>query len=135
MSEAKAELTAFIQLFVQKERQARYLELAEKPKRRSDFVWQLAHDGRHLERQKMRRLASAQCSLAAVNAALAAAGAGKSCLVAAATQGEMDGQHLPTASALAAVVGKGQDVLLFFAEAQLPYYENHEGEQFILQQP
>lgn len=125
--------TAFIRSFVEKNRQERYLTLASKPKRRRDFVWDLAHDGRHLDRSFMKRLVEEEKSLTAVAARLKSLGATDTCHVVAATNLETDGQEMNTADALAAVVGKFQDCLLFFPSAALAYYENHEGEQFVLQ--
>jgi hypothetical protein len=123
---------AFIRCFVEKDRQGRYIELASKPKRRRDFVWILAHDGRHLERKFMKRLSKEEQSLAAVASLLKFLGAANTCHVVAAAHLENDGQEMNTADALAAVVGKSEDCLLFFSSANIAYYENHEGEQFVL---
>lgn len=120
----------FIRHFVQKERQKRYLALAESPKRYGDFVNDLLHDGRHLEHRKMRRLHKA--SLSIISQDLHALGAGKTCYVLAAGPFDATQQEMNTAAALLAVVGSARDCLLFFPEALLAYYENHEGEQYIL---
>jgi hypothetical protein len=123
---------AFIRCFVEKDRQERYLALASKPKRRHDFIWDLAHDGRHLERGYMHRLRKEEATLVSVAALLRSLGAGDTCHVIAAAHLETDDREMSTAAALAAVVGKSGDSLLFFPSASLGYYENHEGEQFIL---
>ncbi len=122
----------FIRCFVEKSRQSRYLALSANPKRRSEFIWALAHDGRHLEYTRMERLSGESASLTAVAERLKSLGASETCFVIAAAHLEPNNGEMSTFEALAAVVGKSEDTLLFFTQSSLAYYENHEGEQFIL---
>lgn len=80
----------------------------------------------------MQRLQPEEGTPAAVTAFLRKLGAGPTCHVVAASHLETDGQAIASDAALAAVVGKSHDALLYFQAASLAYYENHESEQFLL---
>lgn len=126
---------AFVRDFVARERQDRYLALARKPGRREDFVWALAHDGRHLERRLMRRLSDAEATPSIVGALLKSLGAGRRCFVVAARYEEFDNCEAETTAVLDCVVGKSRDSIVYFPGAGLAYYENHEGERHLLHRP
>jgi hypothetical protein len=122
----------FVRCFVVAERQDRYIALASKPSRRSDFLWALAHDGRHLEPAYMLRLQPHQVASADVGSLLKSFGASTKCFAVAAEFHEFDGQETSTAVALEAIAGKQEDCILFFPESKLAYYMNHEGEHYVL---
>ena len=124
----------FIEMFVLKERQDRYLALASKPSRREDFVWSLAHDGRHLDRRFMRQLPTTQSASDAI-ALLQSHKVGTRCFVVAALYEEFDNSEFDTNKVLSSVIGTSNDCIVFFPTACMAYYENHEGERYILQRP
>jgi hypothetical protein len=47
------ELNKFISTFVQREKQDRYRSLLGNAKRRNDGLWDLLHDGRHLNKENL----------------------------------------------------------------------------------
>lgn len=122
----------FIRTFVAAERQDRYLTLASKPSRRSDFIFALAHDGRHLERKYMQQIPAVDAVAAKVAALLKPLGAGPRCFVVAASHGDFDNCAADIAPVLEALVGRSTDCIVFFPGAGLAYYENHEGECYVL---
>ena len=120
-------LQAFVQQYVQPERQERYLALLSSAKRREDGLWDLLHDGRHLLRSRFHSLAD--LSYSEVLALLSRqTGAEQGWLFAAGD--ERDGQLVSLPWALQQYLGHSRDVLLFFAKANVGYYENHEGERY-----
>lgn len=125
------ELELFIRGFVQRDKQERYRTLLcnpKQPERRRDGLWDLLHDGRHLERKNWMRIPHYQVASVATHlAALGAQGLGYVMAV----QGELDDQRVALPVVLAQYLGRSQDVLAFFAQAKAGYYENHEGEVYV----
>lgn len=121
-------LQTFVQQYVQPERQERYLALLSSAKRREDGLWDLLHDGRHLQRWQFRAVDGLgqnevadllQSKASEEDGWLFAAG------------DERDGRQVPLQWALMQYFGRSRDVLLFFANASMGYYENHEGERYV----
>ena len=83
----------------------------------------------------MRRLPEADAASSKVAALLKSLGAGPRCFVVAAEHEEFDNCEASTASVLDAVVGKFGDNIVFFPSVGLAYYENHEGERYVLRRP
>jgi hypothetical protein len=119
-----------VQLFVKKEKRERLLTLAAKASRRDDFRHDLLHDTRSLDPGVLVRLPDG-ASVDAARKALRAAGAGEKAYSISEVL-DADDRDWPVADALRAVVGKAQDSLVFVLGTRAAYYENHEGEQFIL---
>jgi hypothetical protein len=131
-------LETIVRLFVRKEKRERILSLAGSAKRRADFRDALLHDARSLERDAMRPLTS-DLDATGVAKALAAIVKGTRAYVISDvldTKGELDDREEDLSTALALVVGKERDALVFVlapnARTQAAYYENHEGERFLL---
>lgn len=120
-----------VQLFVKKEKRDRLLTLAAKSSRRDDFRHDLLHDTRSLDPGVLLRLPEG-ASVDAVVQALRAAGAGDRAYSISEVL-DADDREWRLVDALRAVVGKAQDSLIFVLGTRAAYYENHEGEQFILQ--
>ena len=125
-------IATFIQTFVEADRQERYIELSRKLKRRRDFVWEIAHLGRHLRYDLMQTLRAHEATLSSVSSLLKSMKAGDTCFVVASTNSEIDNREMRTDEALAAVVGTWEDSLIFFPEASVAYYVNHDGIQRVL---
>jgi hypothetical protein len=132
-------LETVVRLFVRKEKRERILSLASNTKRRADLRDALLHDTRSLARETMQPLAR-DLDANGVAKALAAITNGKRayCISDAIdAKGELlDAREEDLATALALVVGRERDALVFVlapnARKRAAYYENHEGERYLL---
>jgi hypothetical protein len=132
-------LDLVVRLFVRKDKRDRIVSLASNPKRRADLRDALLHDTRSLARETMQPL-SRDLDASGVARALAAVANGKHayCISDAIDpKGDLlDDREEDLATALLLVVGKERDALLFVlapnARKHAAYYENHEGERFLL---
>jgi hypothetical protein len=125
-------IEAIVQLFVKKEKRDRMITLAGKPSRRRDLRHDLLHDTRSLDPAVMTRLADG-LSVDAVAKALRAASSSGQRAYSISEVLDADDQESSVIDALRAVVGRAQDSLVFVIGTRAAYYENHEGEQYILQ--
>jgi len=124
-----ANIEVLVQLFVRKEKRARMLTLAVK--RRGDFRHDLLHDLRSLDPATVSPLPASAASVDAIAKALRMAGAGERAYCISDFIDE-DDRELGLIDALVLVVGKERDSLVFPIGSRVAYYENHEGEQYIL---
>jgi hypothetical protein len=125
-------IEAIVQLFVRKEKRDRMITLAGKPSRRPDLRHDLLHDTRSLDPAVMTRLADG-LSVDAVAKALRAASSSGQRAYSISEVLDADDKESSVVDALRAVVGRSQDSLVFVIGTRAAYYENHEGEQYILQ--
>lgn len=121
-----------VPLFVKKEKRDRMLILAAKQQRRFDFRHDLLHDVRSLDPKTLTQLPVSGSSVSAIAKALRAAGAGERAYCISAIFA-VDDRELGLVEALTAVVGRSADSIVFAINSRTAYYENHEGEQYILQ--
>jgi hypothetical protein len=121
---------AIVQLFVKKDKRERILSLAGKPKRRDDFRDDLLHDTRSLDPAVLAPLA-AGASAESVVKALRAKGAGDRayCI---STLSEVDDLELSLAEAMKIVFDRDRDTLVFPIGSSVAYYENHDGDKYVL---
>jgi hypothetical protein len=128
-----AHVETLVQLFVKKEKRERMLALASKAQRRSDFRHDLLHDTRSLDPKALTQLPASGASVDTIMKALRAAGAGDRAYCISEVI-DIDDHEMRIVDALRAVVGKSEDSIVFAIGSRAAYYENHEGEQYILQQ-
>lgn len=122
-----------MRLFVKKEKRERILALASKASRRGDFRSDLLHDARSLDPGVLRRLA-ATSTVESIARDLRAAGA-RGLAFCISERDDVDGLELPLDDALGRVVGRESDSLVFALGSRAAYYENHEGERWLLVGP
>jgi hypothetical protein len=125
-----ARIETIVQLFVKKDKRERILSLAAKAKRRGDLRNDLLHDRRSLDPEVLAPLAQG-ADREAVAKALRAAGA-KELAYCISEVIAADDRELALLDALSLVVGKAEDSLVFPLGSRVAYYENHEGEQYLL---
>ena len=119
-----------IALFVRKEKRERMLFLGARPARRSELVDALLHDTRSLDRLRLVALGATETEIAGIASRLRVAlDAPAHCI---SHIDEIDGRELPLGDALRACVGRQRDTIVFCIAAERAYYENHEGERFVL---
>jgi hypothetical protein len=121
-----------IGLLATKDKRERLLFLASKPARRDDLVDALLHDTRSLDRSLMVALGTggSAADVAAVAARLGAREDARAhCISAIAS---LDGAELALGDALRACVSRARDTIVFCVATERAYYENHEGERFVL---
>ena len=121
-------IATIVRLFVIKARRERLTELAAKAKRWNDFRHDLLHDTRSLEDAVLVPLRNA--TLADVTRRLGARTGERAYCIS--TRSEIDDRELDLGEALAATIGRMEDAIVFCPRSARAYYENHEGEQFIL---
>jgi hypothetical protein len=126
-----AHVESLVQLFVKKDKRERLLTLASKSSRHDDFRDALLHDTRSLDPRVLTRLPDHGVTAESVGQALAAGGARKLAYCVSAVL-DADDRELLIAQALLLVVGRAEDSLVWAIEARIAYYENHEGEQYVL---
>jgi hypothetical protein len=120
-------LDALISLFVKKAKRERMRTLAARPGRRADLRHDLLHDTRSLDPAVLVRLGGRSTADAV---ARQLPGAQRAYCVSEVLG--VDDQELPLAAALAAVVGRAEDSLVFALGTASAYLETHEGEQWLL---
>jgi len=116
--------------FILPQRQSRYLELLEKPKRRKEITDALAHF-KHLDARYAFTIPSQHGSTLGILELLRSKGAPDSCY-AFSEDDSLDGKELPLAEALASVVGYGMGTFLSCVPGRLAYFEDEDG-RFILE--
>jgi hypothetical protein len=119
-----------VALFGKKDKRERLLFLASSAARRSDFIDALLHDTRSLDRSQLTALEARDAEIAGVLLLLRGAATGPAYCISA--MREIDGREVALAEALRTCVGRAQDTLVFCLANESAYYENHEGEQFVL---
>jgi hypothetical protein len=124
-----AQLEVLVRLFVKKEKRERMLVLAAK--RRDDFRHDLLHDRRSLDPAALSPLPASSAGVDAVVKALRAAGAADRAYCISEVI-DADDRELGLVEALGLVVGKWKDSLVFPIGSTVAYYENHEGERYLL---
>jgi hypothetical protein len=124
-------IETIVRLYVRKEKRERMLTLAANPKRRADFVDALLHDTRSLEPSALTPLPESGLTVEAIVQALRPAKASELayCIT---DVFDADDRETPLVDALKLVVGRARDSLVFVSTARVAYYENHEGEQYVL---
>lgn len=122
-------LMEVVDLFVQKDRRGRFVELLTKPKRYNDGLWDLLHDPRYFEPENIIKIPSMERTPELIYDRLKKLGFQNQCFVIS-TDWEIDGKVLPTMKALK--VSGDQDTLLFCTVSKIGYYEGHEGWCYIL---
>ena len=116
-----------IERFVAKDKRERIAFLAGKPARRDDLRDALLHDTRSLARATMTPIAA---DIPAILAALRAKPAAMAYAISDIL--ELDDRELPLGEALALAVGRSRDTMIACIATARAYYENHEGERYIL---
>jgi hypothetical protein len=119
-----------VRLFVAKDKRERLLFLAAKPARWGDFCDAFLHDTRSLDKAVMTRVSARNEDLTALLAQLRATVSARAYCIS--SIADIDDRELPLGEALRAAVGRERDTLVFCLDSQRAYYENHEGEQFVL---
>jgi hypothetical protein len=110
--------------FILPERQNRYLELLEKPKRRRDIASSLSHF-KHLDMRYVIKLAPSDQHTSNILRLLTMKGAPKMCS-ALSEDSDLDGKELPLADALSEVIGAGIGTFLSCIPGKLAYFEDEE---------
>jgi hypothetical protein len=124
-------LTEVVNLFVQKNRQGRFIELLSKPKRYEDALSDLLHSPRYLDERIIAEIPSNEHTPKLIYARLKKLGVQKQCIVISSDIYELNGKTLPTLEALEAVC-YNTDSMLFCPVSKIGYYEGHEGWRYIL---
>ena len=124
-------LIEVVNLFVQKERRERFIELLSKPKRYNDGLTDLLRDPRYFDKRIITEIPSNQAYLDLIYARLKKLGFQKQCFVISDDISELDGKTIPTTEALKAIC-YNTDSMLFCPVSKIGYYEGHEGWRYIL---
>ena len=118
--------------FIRPERQGRYLELLEKPKRRQDITRSLAHF-KHLDMRYAVRILPREQHVPDILRILKSKGAPDTCF-AVSEDDDLDGKELSLADALQTIVGREIGTFLSCIPGKLAYFEDEE-ERWILERP
>jgi hypothetical protein len=123
-------IETLIELFVKKAKRDRMRALAGKPSRRADLRHDLLHDRRSLDSALLVALGSGDTA-STIARALRDRGAGNVayCICDA---DDLDDRDVPLDDALARIVGRERDAIVHPIGARVAYYENHEGERYLL---
>jgi hypothetical protein len=116
--------------FILPQRQSRYLELLEKPKRRKQLTDSFAHF-KHLDMRYAVQIPSKQQHVAEILKLLKGMGAPDNCYVFS-QDDSLDGKEVALAEALNSVVGYGMGTFLSCVPGKLAYFED-EDDRFILE--
>ncbi len=123
-------LDRIVSLFVKKEKRERILALAANPKRRADLHDALLHDTRSLDRRTMLAIDEGVRDAKAVLPLLRAKPSARAYSIS--TIPELDDREVELGAALERAFGRERDTIVFCIETERAYYENHEGECFVL---
>ena len=115
---------ALVSSFIIPERQSRYLELLEKPKRRKDITRSLAHF-KHLDPRYIVPIAPREQHVPEILRLLKTKGAPENCY-ALSEDDELDGKEVSLADALKEIVGRGIGTFLSCVPGKLAYFEDEE---------
>lgn len=121
---------ALIRAFILPERQSRYLELLQNPKRRRASTKTLAHF-KHLDMRFVASIPSSHHLAPGIISLLRSKGAGETCYVIS-EDDELDGKHMALKDAFSAIFGRGVGTFLSCIKGELGYFED-EDENWILQ--
>lgn len=130
MAEPSPHVEALITLFAAKDKRERLLFLASKPPRWGDLRDALLHDTRNLDLATLTPVAKG-ADVAAVLRRLR--GTAKSVSYCISGIFELDAREVALGDALKAAMGRQRDTIVWCVESQVAFYENHEGEQFVLE--
>ncbi len=119
-----------VNLFVQKERRARFIELFSKPKRYSDALWDLLHDPRYFDKKVIIEVPNTANTVELIYERLKKLGFKNNCFVFS-CMSEFDGKFISTSKALEDICFN-TDSMLFCPISKTGYYEGHEGWRYIL---
>jgi len=122
------DLDSFIDKFVLKDKRERYRSLLFNKKRRQDGVWDLLHDGRHLDKSKFRSIHNS--SMSNMLRIFERMGIVEPVYVLCCDE-EYDGNSVPIHDILEMFLGSQSDVLAYDRVSEAGYYENHEGEIYV----
>jgi hypothetical protein len=115
---------ALVSSFIIPQRQSRYLELLEKPKRRKDITRSLAHF-KHLDPRYIVPIAPREQHVPEILRLLKAKGAPEKCY-ALSEDDELDRKEVVLADALKTIVGRGMGTFLSCIPGKLAYFEDEE---------
>lgn len=119
-----------MQAFARKDKRERLLFLAERPSRWSDFCDAFLHDARSLDPAVMHAIAARDAGVESVMHRLG--GTRRSMAFAISAIAEIDSLELLLGDALRAAIGRQRDTLILCIDTKRAFYENHEGEQWLL---
>lgn len=123
-------LREIIDLFVHPARKKRIIYLWEKPRRRAQLLDELLHCAGEFRDERSIKLDPPLEDPALVAQRMRKLGAGKSCF--AFGYLDFDGLEGDLDAALAEVVGKQHEVLLYCRKSQVAFVEEHDGRQLLL---
>ena len=115
---------AFVHAFIEKSKQARYLQKLASPKHRRDFLSRLHHNLDYDPRFAAQVPPSEQTA-DLIYARLRELGAPEHCHTIAAGS-DLDGRKLPLREALGNVIGMGDGIVLSCVPGKLAYYESED---------
>lgn len=123
-------LREIIDLFVYPSSKKRIVYLWEKPKRRAQLLDELLHCAAEFRDDRCIKLVPPLEDPALVAQRMRKLGAGKTCFVFG--WSEWDGQEADLDLALAEVVGRQCESMLYCRKSQVAFVEEHDGHQFLL---
>lgn len=115
----------FVQSFVARERRGRYLHILSRPKRRHEFIAELAHF-KNFDERWLREIPHPQENPKGIRDILRSAGAGETCGVTSSCS-EIDHQEQPLLESLRLLFCAGYLSILSCIPGRLAYVENGEG--------
>jgi hypothetical protein len=119
--------------FVLPQRQSRYLELLERPKRRKDITRSLGHF-KHLDPRYIVPIAPREQHVPEILQLLKTKGAPELCY-ALSEDGALDGKELLLAEALGQILGRGIGTFLSCIPGKLAYFEDEDGRRILERRP
>ena len=122
-----------VKSFIIRERQSRYLEFLNQPKRRASFTGELAHF-KHLDPAFAQPIPPADQNVAGILKRLKDRGAPENCW-AISESSELDGQMIPLVHALKEILGMEIGTFLSCIPGVLGYFEDEEGRFILYRQP
>jgi hypothetical protein len=125
-------IDALVRLFVLKEKQERLLSLGAKASRWPDFRHALLHDTRNLNPRTLTRIVFNDTDLDALIRRLMVSSPTTEIAYCVSDNYAIDDKEIKVTDALRASVGREQDTMVFCMTRRLAFYENHEGEQYLL---
>lgn len=122
-----------ISSFILPQRQSRYLELLEKPKRRKDITRSLGHF-KHLDPRYIVPITPREQHVPEILRLLKTKGAPEMCY-ALSEDGALDGKELLLADALGQILGRGMGTFLSCIPGKLGYFEDEDGRCILERRP
>jgi hypothetical protein len=127
-------LTELVETLVAPAKRGRLLGFLASARRYDDFLDELLHDPKNFSSNCVVPLAAAEQCPAEVERALRALGAGDRAYLISTDRFE-DGTEGALRQLLERHVGSDRDVLVYCADANVGYYEGHEGWRYVLRSP